>query len=225
MTWARRSRKALWHWLRKWRLTWWGRPRIEPLWLPIWLALRTKRMRKILRLGLALGLLWSLWVPWGSGIAVWRGSIVLVLGIHGPLLCKGRALVGTGARIVLCRRTPIIAINRLAHGGRTLHHVCCLRRHGGCTVGDAHLRLRSHCLGAAGHGRTGAEDVCECCVPCSSGLAILRARELPPLLIAVVGHGASSVAGACRPTCASAAVGQAWAMWEKRTRATHYAAR
>lgn len=196
MTGARWSRIALWHWLRKRRLAWWGCPRIEPLWLPIWLSLGTERMRKVLWLWLALRLLAALLVPWRSGIAIRGRSIILALLIHGPLLVERRALVGPSARIVLLRRAPIVAIHRLAHWGSALHHVGCLRRHGGCAVGDSHLGLRGHCLGAAGHGRTGAEDVCECGVPCSSGLlAILRARILPPLLlVAVVGHGASSIA-------------------------------
>jgi hypothetical protein len=101
--------------------------------------------------------------------------------------------VGSGALVEGRLRAPIVAIDRLPHGRRALHHVCGLARHGRGAVGGPHLRLRGHCLGAAGHGGTGAKYVCECRVPCARGLAVGRARKLPPLLIAVVGHVSSLV--------------------------------
>jgi hypothetical protein len=88
-------------------------------------------------------------------------------------------------------RAPIVAIDRLAHWRSALHHVGCLRRHCGSAVIRPHLRLRGHCLGAACHGGTGAEYVCECRVPCSPRLAIWRARKLPPCSL----FGAQSVLG------------------------------
>jgi hypothetical protein len=199
---ARRSRKAMRHWLAIRCLAGWGGPLVEALWLPVWLALGAEWVREILRLRLALWLLQTLGVPriiaW---IPVGRGAVVGVLRIHWALLAR----TGSGARIVGCLWASIIAVDGLPHRRRALHHIRCLRGHGGSAVGHPHLRLRGHGLGAASHGGTGAEDVCECRVPCSRGRAILRARELPALLIAVVRHVASSIPVSPRAARASAA--------------------
>jgi hypothetical protein len=200
---ARRPREAMRHRLAVRRLAGWGGPLVEALWLPVWLALGAEWVREILRLRLALWLLQTLGVPriiaW---IPVWRGPIVGVLRIHWALLSR----TGSGARVVGCLWASIIAVDGLPHRRRALHHIRCLRGHGGSAVGYPHLRLRGHGLGAPSHGGTGAEDVGECRVPCSCGRAILRARELPALLIAVVGHVASSIPVSPRAARASAAV-------------------
>ena len=127
---------------------------------------------------------------------------------RGRIYVRHGAIIGVrrfhGTRVVLLwMKPPIIAIDRLANWRRALHHVDGLARHGRSTIGHPHLRLRCHGLGAACHGRTGAEDVCKCRVPCSCGLAIVgTARKLAPLLIAVVGHvkllGSARVSGYTR---------------------------
>jgi hypothetical protein len=191
------SRESIWnirHWFSERRLTRRRGSWVEPLRLTVRLALGAKWVWEILRLRLTL-LLWllrSFCISRVAGITVGSWLIVLVSRIHGVLLCRAGAV----ARIIMLLRAPIIAIDRLAHWRSALHHVGSLRRHRGSAVIGPHLWLRSHCLGAACHGGTGAEYVCECRVPCSPRLAIWRARELPPLLIAVVCHVASSVRSA-----------------------------
>jgi hypothetical protein len=186
---SRWPRKARWYWFAKGRLARRGGPRIKSLWLTVRLAFWAKRGREILRLRLALWLLRSFRVSWVSRVAIGRRAVVRVLRVHRALLSR----VVAGALVVGCVGAPIIAIDRLPHWWSTLHHVRRLSGHGRSTVRHPHLRLRSHRLRAAGHGRTGAEDVGEGGVPCSCGRAIGRARELPSWLVAVVRHVASSV--------------------------------
>jgi hypothetical protein len=140
---------------------------------------------EVLWLRLALWLLRAFCVLRVARISVGRRAVIRVLRLH-------RALVhGEGwssARIVLCLRAAIVAIHRLADGRRALHHVGRLRRHCRSALRRPHLRLRCHCLGAAGHGWTGAEYVGKGRVSCSPGRPIRRTPKLAPLLVAVVGH-------------------------------------
>lgn len=93
------------------------------------------------------------------------------------------------ALVVLCWRTPIIAINWLSHWRCALHHVGRLGGHGRGPVVLHRGSLRGHGLRAAGHGGAGAEDVGKGGIASAGGLG--RARIFSPLLVVVVGHGGS----------------------------------
>lgn len=121
-------------------------------------------------------------------VAVWHRAIVSIRRIYGALLSE----TWSRALIVLWVRTTIVAVDGLTNWRGALHHVGRLAGHCGSAVGDVPVRLRRHGLGATGHGRAGAEDVCEGGFPCARGLAmVLAARIVRPLLVAVVGHVSS----------------------------------
>ena len=96
-------------------------------------------------------------------VAVWHRAIISIRWIYGALLSE----TWSRALIILWVRTTIVAVDGLANWRGALHHVGRLAGHGGSAVGNVPVRLRRHGLGAAGHGRAGAEDVCEGGFPCA----------------------------------------------------------
>jgi hypothetical protein len=69
---------------------------------------------------------------------LWRGMLIVALW---PLV----VLVG-GSLVVGHRRAPIVGGCCLSERWGALHHVCCLRRHGGRAIWLPHDGLRGHCL-------------------------------------------------------------------------------
>lgn len=103
-------------------------------------------------------------------------------------------IVVGGSLIVCVGRPSIITVYRLPYGRSALHHINRLPRHCLRAVGRSHDGLRSHGMGAAGHGWIGTENVGKGGVPCSRRLPILRrSRIFSALLVAVVCHESVSI--------------------------------